>query len=705
MKKSMGFLLCVVSLLISLVYGMHQKVEDTKRLDALYQEGYSFSIYVKDSPVSLDAFLEKMDQISKEYDASIVRTDLLDIDGKSVTVKAGVFSEELLSSLETYVVSGKLRMDSDFFVSTYDTHKKKQVGTIEDLFGDDPMRVENLRSYLDGRDQTGTYTMYCRPSDEHTIVSELSDFLGVDSKDLLESNYQKTYDPGPVQIIYILCILLLLLYALMSFFYPMAQMKVIAVYKLLGMKSKDLWLFLHKNILLFVSIFILATFLVQKLWFHLPLMYFLPLFFYQVVFLFFGMCISFVMLQLIHRIPVQSILKGFYHGRLIFLLSDVFKLVIVLVLVFMIPQVSQSVHTMISYLRVGQAYERVSNQMTLSSYEFVDDEFNQMLNGENSLKEKMWTFFQDVEKSADAEFMYPLLLGKEQMDGYRSSIPDLRSFEDAEHYDLMMVNQNALESLDVVSNTDRLFTSKKVTILAPESNRSNDTLKDVNRVIPLIVGDPDADVQVRYYSDSDKEFFMESRQMIESNRSFVKNPMFICLSDTYLTHQSSLLLSDSMSNPMRIERTKQNQKAIQEAIKNADLEKNHLSFDSVSNTGYREFLQTSKQAVVLTLVALFFLFFVDVLASYYHLLVLLLTKKKELVVKKLLGLSLFERYRSIFLFAGMLYVLGCVQLFVLEGNWICFVLYGILLALDFLILLWMIRRKEKAVIAQSLKGE
>lgn len=92
MKKSMTILLCTISVLVSLVFGMIAKYNDYLKIDNIGKTEFNFDFYINESTISADSLLNEFSKISKQYDASIIRTDIIDENNKSVTYKSGVFT-------------------------------------------------------------------------------------------------------------------------------------------------------------------------------------------------------------------------------------------------------------------------------------------------------------------------------------------------------------------------------------------------------------------------------------------------------------------------------------------------------------------------------------------------------------------------------------------------------------------------------------
>lgn len=202
MKKSMTILLCTISVLVSLVFGMTAKYNDYLKIDNIGKTEFNFDFYINESTISADSLLNEFSEISKQYDASIIRTDIIDENNKSVTYKSGVFTDTYFEKNNFNLQSGRTPKKKNEFISTFKTNDSNQVGIIKDIFDDDPLIICSLESYFNKYTEnvTGSYFVCCNEKDKESILQNLSVFLGISQTDLLKSNFTKTYSQGPVEI-------------------------------------------------------------------------------------------------------------------------------------------------------------------------------------------------------------------------------------------------------------------------------------------------------------------------------------------------------------------------------------------------------------------------------------------------------------------------------------------------------------------------
>lgn len=689
MRKSIIFLLCTVSILVSLLFGMNQKYNDYLRLDSIDKQQDYFTIYVDNDTLSNDSFLDEISKISQKYDASIIRSDVIEKNNKLITIKAGTFTNTYLTYINNFISKGEnIKRDSDV-LSTFKGNKN-QVGMLYDLFEDDPMIVMTLNNYLQHSNKSidGSYTICSPTNHKQEIINELSTYLNQDSSLLLQANYQKTYTKGPVEIIIAASIILLLIYALMCCFYPTSQIKEIGVYKLLGFSEFDIWKQLNrKNIMIYIIFVFISLFLQKLLIPGCDLNYLFLLFIYQMIIILFSILISSIMVFITKRYTLNSILKGFFHVKASLLLGYGLKLVTFIAFVFVIPSMASATNLFFKQIATKKAYEDISNTVTLSNFDFVDDEFQQMLNGQSSLDDKLFSMFQELEETANAQYFSFIDMNKD--------------------ISLLEINKNGLqdyqnwfdESIDSYFNTDKLV------LLVPSTYKNDSSIKDIYNQIPTILSDESINLDVHYYKANSNMMFTQTQQMIDNGKAFVSNPIFVCLNDTNIQNQSALFINEASSNPIRIENNKTNQLLLKQAIIDANLQQNNIQFDSILNSGFKDYLSGLQSGLLLTSTGLVLIVLVDILASYYILLILFVTRKKEIFVKKILGYPMLERYKNELFYFLVLYLFGFIELFITKQSVISLLLFALLVFIDLFVLFILIHKQEQKNLNLLLKGE
>ena len=94
MKKSMAILLSIVSILTSVAFGFYMKTQDIEFFNTIEMKSNAYKIYVKNSSVAYDEFLQELKSIHSQYGATIIKTDRIYEDGKEIIYKSGVYKKD-----------------------------------------------------------------------------------------------------------------------------------------------------------------------------------------------------------------------------------------------------------------------------------------------------------------------------------------------------------------------------------------------------------------------------------------------------------------------------------------------------------------------------------------------------------------------------------------------------------------------------------
>jgi hypothetical protein len=263
-------------------------------------------------------------------------------------------------------------------------------------------------------------------------------------------------------------------------------------------------------------------------------------------------------------------------------------------LIAVIPLMSKELKTLLQELQVKVVYEQEKNYLTLANYTYINNEFQEELNGNNSLRKKLVKLYKELEKTADAQYVV--------VDG--SSVDSKKN-----NYQMMEANQNYLKKLDLPLPLPlaEIFKGNKLTLLVPNNlkkNRAKVESQIKNRAYIFFSEDEpfqktkDFPLRIIFYQDNNKEFFSENIELIDKNRGFIQNPIIICISDNFLNERSSYLSVSALHNPLRILDNKKNRAAIQQAIINNGLENNAVQFKNVLSTGFARELNIAQTSVI-----------------------------------------------------------------------------------------------------------
>lgn len=712
MKKSMTVLLIIISTLVSIAFGFSMQAKDMEYINTIENTERSFKVYIKNSDVDKEVFFKTLMDLNKDFNASIIRTDLVNREHQ-IICKSAIFSKEFLENNNIKLKSGRLPENNKELVATYNTKDENQVGYIKDLFNDTPMILQSMEEFIKetSKDVNGVYTIDVSSEFKNEILQIIGISTNCEVDDLLKPYYDQEFGEGTLYLLsIILAIIMAAVFCLMCVFYPISRLKEIGVYKLNGYKDKSIWKELNFNILVVPLLFYFFSIVIQKITFpSMDLLYFIKLTLLQLFILFICFLISLVTLYWIRRYSISSMLKGYFNFKFSLYFCYILKFLIFFGLIFTIPKMSDEVSRMIKELSVSHAYEAQSEYVTLSSFSFVDDEFQDALAGKGTLINKLNSFFAEIEKTADAGFVQASWIDEQYLNGFSSVLSNTLTPESDIEFGSMMVNENYFKRLDLNYHVNEdVFDKEELVILAPEEFREKeDILNYYGSVILYQLQEKNKtdDVIIKYYNNSNKRVFSESLQLTNDNHAFFYNPVYVCLNDIYTKKFGAFLTSEAISNPIRILNSKENRLAINKAILNNDLQLNNLEFNNVLNSGYKQQIDISKSSSIVWLLIMMLIILVSIVSSYYIILTILISRKKEIFVKKILGFSLFDRYKAELIFFVILYLLAFIVLFILTKNILSCGIYLFLVIIDFSVVMNLIHSKEKNHLNYILKGE
>ena len=542
----------------------------------------------------------------------------------------------------------------------------------------------------------------------------MSLFLNESKNELVSADYRVAFGEGTIYFLtIILSAILLIIFCLMCVFYPISRLKEISVYKLNGYNAFDIWKKLNKDVLIVPIIIFIASIPIQKIVFPtMDLFYFIKLSCVQLILFVGAIGLSFLTLITVKRYSISNMLKNFFDFRISLYISYIIKFAIFVGLVFTIPQLSSEVSRMIKEMQVKEAYQAQEDYVTLASFQLTGDGMQSFMNGTSQFNENLTNMFMDLTKSAKAGFVQSFWYDTEGLSLFSSEIKMPNDVDTDTEFGYMLLNDNYYDRLQFDSSVSKeeLFDQDSLVIFAPESMKQKEaTLKYFGQT-QIYSADSNIkmsadDVCVKYYKDNRKQIFSESLQLANEDHAFFTNPVFVCLNDKYLKVFSGYLTTQAISNPVRIYDSNENKRAINEGIKKYGLELNNLQFKNVLMSGYKEQIQISQSSSIVWVAILLLVICISILSSYYILLTILISRKKEIFVKKILGYSLFNRYKNEFIYFIMIYIFGLVQIMILSRSFTSMAIYVLLVLLDILIIFRMIYVKETKQLSTMLKGE
>lgn len=722
MKKTMILLLCFISILISVAFGFYEKSQDNKRFDIIELTANSTYIYVKDANRTLEEELVKFKKLAKDFDASLIRTDTYYNEGQKITYKSGIYAENYFSNLDIKLAEGRFPKSNNEFLATFDTEKHNQSGMLNDLFNDNKVIWQPLDVFYKEYEVSvnTTYTLDVNANNKEAVLTDLSDFFEISQEDLLTKTSGMSYGEGTVFLLsIILAVIVVAIFCLMNVFYPISRLKEIGVMKLQGYKYIDIWKRLNKQIILFPFIFYVLSIGIQKMIIqNSGVDYFIKLSAIQIGILVGCLIFSLLMLVVIKKYSISAMLKNFFNFKFSLYFSYLLKFLIFVGVVFAIPQITIEVNRLIQDYQVQSLYEDRQNYVTLSSFEYYGNELDESLKGNDKLAPKMYEMFKELESTADCQFFNANRSNMATYELMKSTKWKDVKFDSNDVYNVVDANENYIEKLglEITSSLDEIFSNQELSVLVPENlknqedkvsyyihDRALQFLYDSYEEYPSNVDD--VHVNIIYYNNTDLEIFSENIDMIDENNGLIKNPIIFCLDEQYLKNQATIFESSSISNPIRIKDTKENQKAISKAITNHDLENNAMQFGSVFSTGFANEMLISQTSVSAWGAILALTIIVSILSSYYIILIILISKKKQMLVSRLLGYPMAERYKNEIFYFVAIYLFCFAEILILSPQVLSLIMYLVMVVIDATIIYLMTRKREKKSLALALKGE
>jgi hypothetical protein len=699
MKKGLAVLICLLSILSAAVFSVYIQGKDYEYLMNLGQTSRSFNIYLKNAVSSPKEVAAELERLAQKYSASILKTDYSFSEEIQIT-KSGIFTNEYLQSLNIDLLSGTLPDNESDYMATFSSGDANQTGRMRDIFQDTPLIFQSMQRYIlqDDVSMNGVYLVDMDSENKEDFLLELSQFNNQSKEDLLEAGYGQQFDSNYILIFSVLCIIVTGIYLLMCIFYPVSKRKEISVLKLLGYGPKELFAHLYKSILLLAGAFLLAlSLLVYFLIADAPFAFLWQLIGVQGLILLLCIMISWLTLFVINKFSASSVLKGYGNFKAALYFTYLIKFCMMVVLVMVLPSTASSMQYAINDIRAQYLYVKNSSELTLYDWDYIGNEFQEMLSGNSDLDARLEQLFKQLEISADAQYVYT----EQAQIGNASQNPLC----------YMSVNKNFLfqyESL-IQTNLADLDQSKAGYIFLPDnidvSNEAQNEWKEFYRSISF--KDPSLvlnnDIEIIIYPSSNQPIFSQSSVLINNGILTLQNPVFFLL-DIQNDNTDLLLMNSGIKNPIRIKDTIQNRKAIQEAEIASSLENNNLQFEALSKV-YQA--NTKGYFNVLLLIGGLALgcFLTAVLASYFIMLIVLTSRKKEIFVKKMHGYSLFGRYTEEILLLMAVYICSCLELSFFSKDPLAWSMLVLLLILDAGISLALVGKTEHKQMTALLKGE
>ncbi|MGX7141784.1 hypothetical protein [Enterococcus saccharolyticus] len=712
MKKTITVIMSLILVVSSLVFTLYYKEKDINNIENIGRLNNSFEIYIKNSKMNANQGLTTLESIARKYDASIIRTDEIYRNNILTIYKSGIFAENYFETLDINLRSGRLPNDKDEIIATYKTENSNQVGLINDMFNDTPLVFGPLQAFFKDNNTSinGKYTIVVE--DKESFLNSISTEFDLDKADLLNIPYFKEYKQGVIFYILIgIVAILVLLLMMVIFFEPLSNLKLIGVLKLQGFTNLHALRILTKNQLIIPIILLIMSIPIH--FFLIPnvtIEYLVYLIFLQILILiFYNACLLFSLI-IIDTYKLSNMIKNYFNTKLTLYFNYLCKFIIFTILILIIPSVSSGINMLIENLNVQSIYEEQKKYVTLSNYEYTGNEFQESLDNNRILSNKVLNFFKTLEKNSDAEYMFSEKLLPIDLDPINTKEYKDIHFKSNDFYHVVQANWNYINKFNLINKNNII--SNSFNLLVP-INQKSETKKIEAFIKPHInsyieeskryTSIDEIPVTILYYYE-DIELFSNNIELIDDNKGLLNNPIILLMDEYSLTANNSRLLDSAISNPLKIINTENHLDNIQKAITQHNLEDNNLKLTDAFSAGYKTQLDQIKISTSVMIIVLLLFLCISSLSSFYISLITIITQRKELLVSRFLGYSFLDRYKRQIVNVLIIYIFGTIESIVLGVSILSLIIYLTMLVLDFSILSFMLKKQDSLLLSTSLKG-
>lgn len=715
LRKSIISILCLISLFLSFSFALYYKDIDIEKIENIEQTKDVMDIYIKTDMKSKKEFVETLTSISKKNKATITRTDEINDGEQFIIYKSIISTNKFFNQTDVPLISGKLPNKEKEFIATFDTQKQNQVGIIRDFFSDTSLIMCSLSDFLKENEVSlsGKYSVNVK--DKDNFLKDISIQFGMSENEILYIPYTKEYKKGVLlYIILILLIILLAVLMLVSLFSPLSNLKTIGILKLQGYTNFSSYREINKIILIYPIIFYFISLPIHIYFVKIiDIKYILLLSLVQSILIIVYYLCFFTSLIMINKYKLSHVINGYFNSKLTLYFNYFWKWLIFSLLIFLIPLLSKEISTLKETLDVKKLYQEQEQYLTLSSYEFINNEFQEKLNNNNKgLTQKILDLFKVLEKNSNAQYMsaeklYPIYLKPEKTKRFNDIY-----FNQDEFIYVVQANWNYIKTLDL--SLEEKNSNKSYKVLIPSSQKKN--TKRIEAILRPHINSfyednmkyqsiDDIPIDNFYYKDMNTPIFSNNIDLINENKGLINNPIILVMDDYSLSNTNSRLLDGVLYNPIRILNTKNHIININSAIKSSGLENNNLKFENSFNAGYKKELNRIQTTILFYVFILLLSLLVSLLSSYFIILITLISQRKEILISKFLGYSIIDTYINQLMNFFIIYLFGLIEIFLLKNNSTSLIIYCILIISDLLITILMVKEQDNLLLKTSLKGE
>lgn len=680
--------ICLSSMIVNLF-----RTNEIMRINSIEEGIYSQKFYVSNSTKSHEEVLEEFSRLSRQYKVSFVKSSS---DGDTV-IKSIVLCPQTFPN-DNFGLK-KVNFSSNLKGSYANIPVTNQLGTIKTFMKAKKIKLVNMVSYFsdESRSINGSYTIVSTYEyDKKAILSDLSDFFGISVSNLIQAKTVFTVGYVNQELIImgvILCFSFLLL-VLGGIYYPLFQMRIIGVKKLVGYANSDIFLEFLVPVCVTITVVSLIFDLSCLVFLDtFPKYFFMGLFWGQFSLLLLYGLVSVLIYTIIQNITISKMLKGFLNFKLGLWFNYSLKFVMTMIIAFGLVVISQTLRDIQKQINYQKEWDNAGNSyLTVENFKPSDYLWENLQTDTINANKYFETVFHKLEQQTDALYIKSEVIDPSE----RFGLTKLQSIP------IMTVNRNFLSHIKFNTKTD---VSAKI-FLVPRKLENKSQLKEFLQQFyhsqlsyeeqeRTKVGD--LSVQIVFY-DEDISVFPYS----ETEQSNFINPIFVVLSDSLLFEEAAYLSTTGVNNPIKIPIGQENL-AMAEQIIRQQSDGTEVKFSSLHDIQQSmvDSLEDGMKNILFLILLLLLLSFV---ITYFTVAILFICHKQYLTTTKFLGWRLIDRYKSILTVLSICHTLALFLLIVIGRQPRVILTYIIYLLIDVALVILFAIGNEKGSISQRLKG-
>ncbi|MCV3296344.1 MAG: hypothetical protein ABF703_00890 [Oenococcus sp.] len=715
MKKITSLCLLIALIFASFLVINIYETRDYITVNNLGQTPSSFQFYISNTNRTARQELAFFRQLADKEKVSIFRTDTKG-QNSDVVLKSVVFEKSSFPFQQFHLRPHNLFKNGQSIYTSFKTDSRYQAASIPVFWSANKVQLQTMARYYrqDDKSLNGTYTVSSTQSINKTaVVNKLSQFFAVSPKVLLTSSYGSgtSFINISLMLFVLIIVMTILVLAIVIIYTPLAQIKEIGIKKLNGISNRSIfWDFIKTNIcvIILVSMLIDAT-----AWFYFryrPSGFFVSLLMSQLFILLLFLILNAFVYLTIKQVTISKLLKNFLNFRLGNVLCLIMKGVMMLLVTALLIFIGNNVHALMQQNAFNRSWQKNGRVLTLNQYHESNSEFQDSLLGGHQTSDKLFVLFKKLERSTDAvyingEMTKPYATGGAQKKENQSLYFARRKFP------VMTVNKNYFKHFHNRQLELRKNPSNIRQFIVPASYKKqaaktkylcqNLIFSDLSSAEEKRTNLTDIPVQIDYYDDPQLSVFP---YRADTKDNFAQ-PIFQIFDDNNATFFEKIILTNNgINNPIKIQNTAANRSNIKTISHSNFFRPLQLQFVT-DNSLLADQASTDTEVINRSSAVTLAVFFLSLVSSIFLLACIIQSKANRLAVERLLGIKLFDRYRTEIISFAASYIIQLAAIMIFGRSMLLLPFVLLLIALDAAISVAFILIREKSSLALTLKGE